>query len=167
MRKFAWMAMGILAVAVLTLVVPGCGGGAPAGNEGSAQGAEQPAQPEPAAPAAPESTAPETPMGPESAAPAASSEPMSSEPAAQTGTEAPAASSAPLTAETLVGTKWSAGGISFTFEKDGVLKVNDTVPGTWSLDGTTLKVGAMGEEYSATIEGGKIMYNGNPLEKVN
>ena len=164
--------MGFLAVAALTVVVPGCSGSAPAGNEDTAQGSEQPAQPEPAmaipaAPAAPESTAPETPTGPESAAPAASGEPISSEPAAQTGTEAPVASDAPLTAETLVGTKWNAGAMSFTFEKDGVLKVNDAVPGTWSIDGTTLKVGAMGQEYSATIEGGKIMYQGNPLEKLN
>ena len=38
--------------------------------------------------------------------------------------------------------------------------------GTWKLDGSTLTVSAGGSEYVATIEGDKIMYEGQPFEKV-
>lgn len=124
--------------------------------------------PEPAAVEAPAQT-------PESAAPAEGSEQMSAEPPAGESTaeaaveavvEGTEAAGEAITAENIVGKKFSAGGMTFTFEPDGVLKVNDQIPGTWSIDGTTLKVGAMGQEYAATIEGDKIVYDGTPLEPV-
>ena len=174
MKTLTLKGMGVLLAVVLTIAVAGCGGGAAPSNDDTAvpgtetpeetAPATPPAEPAAAAPAEPAAAMPET-TGPESAAPA-SGDAMSAVPAADAAAAVPAAG-AGLTAETLTGTKWNAGGMAFTFEKDGVLKVNDTVPGTWSIDGTTLKVGAMGQEFTASIEGDKIIYDGTPLEKVN
>ncbi|MCC6696603.1 MAG: hypothetical protein IT365_13310 [Candidatus Hydrogenedentes bacterium] len=173
MKMFTFKGLGILLAVVLTFAVAGCGGPAPEPNDTAAPGVDTPeetapmAAPVEPAPAAPAEPAPAEPApaatGPESAAPA-SGDAMSAAPAADAA--APAAGAA-LTAESLTGTKWNAGGMAFSFEKDGVLKVNDTMPGTWSIDGTTLTVGAIGQEFKASIEGDKIIYEGTPLEKVN
>ena len=79
--------------------------------------------------------------------------------------EAPAPGG-PITAESIVGTKWRFGGFTIAFEPDGKLKLNDALPGEWSIEGDTLKVSAMGQSHEAKIEGDKITYDGNPLEKV-
>lgn len=181
MKKFASMTLGILAAVALVVAVSGCGG-APKSDTDGASGTPQPtpntaAPGTPAAPKAKESSMSshydqqEAAKGPESAAPTEGAQEMGAEPVAeeavQAAVEGVKAAGEALTAENIVGTKWNAGGMSFSFEKDGVLKVNDQIPGTWSMDGTTLKVGAMGQEFSATIEGDKIMYDGTPLERAN
>ena len=171
MKMFTFKGLGILLAVVLTFAVAGCGEPNVTVTSGTMTPEETaptaaPLEPAPAAPAepAPAEPAPAA-TGPESAAPA-SGDAMSAAPAADAAAAAPAAGGA-LTAESLTGTKWNAGGMAFSFEKDGVLEVNDVMPGTWSIDGTTLTVGAMGQEFKASIEGDKIIYEGTPLEKVN
>lgn len=179
MKKHLLVALALTMACALPFVVMGCGGSS---NTSGANSSAAPAEPSSSEPAAttPEPATTEPAQTPESEAPSAGTEQMSSEPAAAESTAEPVAEEAAkaaaegteakgeaLTAENIVGTKWNAGGMTFTFEKDGVLKVNDQIPGTWSIDGNTLKVGAMGTEYSATIEGNKIVYDGNPLERTN
>jgi len=177
MKKFASMTLGILAAVALVVAVSGCGGAPKNDTDGASKTAPQIPNAAPAAPKAKESSMSshydqqEAAKGPESAAPTEGTQEMGAEPVAeeavQAAVEGVKAAGEALTAENIVGTKWNAGGMSFSFEKDGVLKVNDQIPGTWSMDGTTLKVGAMGQEFSATIEGDKIMYDGTPLERAN
>jgi hypothetical protein len=92
---------------------------------------------------------------------------------AAAGMAAPAPASqpagAPLTKETIVGKKFSKNGMEFGFEKDGALKVGMggvTVDGTWSIDGNTVTVAAMGKEYKAEISGSQLLVQGEPLQPV-
>lgn len=59
--------------------------------------------------------------------------------------------------------------MTFSFEKDGVLKVGaagNEMQGTWKLEGTALTVSAMGQDFKAEIQGDKITYDGQPLERL-
>lgn len=85
---------------------------------------------------------------------------------AETAGDASAASGTPITAESIVGTKWSAGGMEIAFEANNVLKAGDQ-SGTWKINGNTLTVDIGGMQYDATIEGSKIMYEGMEVERVN
>lgn len=166
MKSFATLVLVVLAVVGLTFSgcsKPAADSGAPAPSSDSAKPAEKAATPE-AAPAATEATE----VKPESAPAAASTEGMSAETPAAAPAPA-AAAGAPITADSIVGTKWSASGMTFTFEKDGVLKVGaagSELPGTWKIDGSSLTVGAMGQEFKAEIQGDKITYDGQPLERL-
>ncbi|MCL4692988.1 MAG: hypothetical protein KJ060_10830 [Candidatus Hydrogenedentes bacterium] len=174
MKKHLFVAIALLMAISLPFAATSCSGGSTAPSEPATDVSEPADATEPAA--APEPAAVEEPAQmPDSEAPAAGTEDMSAEaPAGETAAEAAVeaavegteAAGAALTAENIVGKKFSAGGMTFSFEPDGILKVNDQIPGTWSLDGTTLTVGAMGQEYAATIEGDKIIYDGTPLEPV-
>lgn len=73
---------------------------------------------------------------------------------------------APITAESIVGTKWSVAGMVLAFEPNGVLKLNDTMDGTWKINGNTLTVEAMGSSYDAQIAGNSISYDGQALERI-
>jgi len=79
---------------------------------------------------------------------------------------APAPAGPALTAQNLVGTVWEAGGHKLAFNADGKLKVNDSVDGTWSIAGDTLKISAMGQDMAVTIAGDKLLFQGRPLTKV-
>ncbi|GMV92191.1 MAG: hypothetical protein AMXMBFR82_19690 [Candidatus Hydrogenedentota bacterium] len=167
MKKHLFVAIALLMAISLPFAATSCSGGGTTTSE-PAEATEPAAASEPAAVEEPAQM-------PDSEAPAAGTEDMSAEaPAGETAAEAAVeaavegteAAGAALTAENIVGKKFSAGGMTFSFEPDGVLKVNDQIPGTWSLDGTTLTVGAMGQDYAATIEGDKIIYDGTPLEPV-
>ncbi len=90
-----------------------------------------------------------------------------------TGMAMPAPASQPsgpaLTKETIVGKKFSAGPYELGFEKDGVLKVkmgDQTMDGTWSIDGATLTAAAAGQELKAEISGSQLLYKGKPLNPV-
>ncbi|GMU93979.1 MAG: hypothetical protein AMXMBFR4_30370 [Candidatus Hydrogenedentota bacterium] len=115
----------------------------------------------------PADAAPESPESEEMAEPPAQESESASdatEPTAQANP--PADPSAPLTAETIVGTKWSVAGMVLAFEPNGVLKLNDTMDGTWKVDGNTLTVEAMGSSYNAQITGNSISYDGQALERI-
>jgi len=179
MEKRLFVALAVIMAFSLPFLAMGCGGGdvEPVTTDATAApdevGVDMPepdaGMPDSAATAEPD----QTPSGdaPMEDAEGMSAEPPAGESAAEAAVEAVVegteAEGEALTAENLIGTKWNAGGMSFTFEKDGVLKVNDELPGTWSIEGTTLTVGAMGQEYAATIEGGRIVYDGTPLERAN
>jgi len=163
MKKHLLVTLEVLMAFSLPFAAMGCGGTDSGAPEDTGEPEATPeidiSVPEPA-------VEPEASLTPDSDAPGA--EDMNvAETAVEAVVEGTEATGQDITAETLVGTKWSAGGMTFTFEEGGALKVNDQIPGTWSLEGTTLTVGAMGEEYAATIEGGKIIYDGMPLEPVS
>jgi hypothetical protein len=163
MNKYVLVAFAVLMAFSLPFAATGCGGTDSGAPEDTSESEVTPdiniSVPEPA-------VEPEASLTPDSDAPG--DEDMTvAETAVEAVVEGTEAAGQEITAETIVGTKWSAGGMTFTFEEGGALKVNDQIPGTWSLDGTTLTVGAMGEEYAATVEGGKIIYDGMPLEPVS
>jgi hypothetical protein len=100
-------------------------------------------------------------------APAADAAAPAADAAAPAVPAAPAG--APITKESIVGTKWSAGGMVFTFEKDGVLKVSaggNDLAGEWKMEGTSLTVSAMGQDFKSEVQGDKITYEGTPLERL-
>jgi hypothetical protein len=81
----------------------------------------------------------------------------------------PPSSGASLNSETMVGTKWSYQGTSLSFDSDGKLTIaagDETIEGTWSLDGDTITVEVMGEEHTAQIDGDTITVDGNTIERV-
>lgn len=139
-----WMVLSISMAFVLAAALAGCGGESATSGGGAAGGAGEPTA-APAEPAAPQ--------------PAAPAQPAAAQPAAAE----PAADAAAADASGIVGTKWKMGDISFSFEKDGVLKVNDMLPGTWKLDGGKLTVEAMGQSYEAEWKDGKVVYDGQEL----
>jgi hypothetical protein len=163
MKKHLLVVIAVLMAFSLPFAATGCGGTDSAAPEDSGEPEMTPdtdmIDQEPA-------MEPEASLMPDSDAPGAEDTSVA-ETAVEAVVEGTEATGQDITAESIVGTKWSAGGMTFTFEESGALKVNDQIPGTWSLEGTTLTVGAMGEEYAATIEGGKIIYDGMPLEPVN
>ncbi len=144
-----------LAIIMFITLMPGCGGGtteAPAPPAAPATAEPAAATPAPAM-TAPAEPAPAT-TAPTDAAPV-------STPAAPA-----AAPGVALDAKTIVGTKWSVAGFVLAFQENGAVKINDEMDGTWKLEGNKLTVSAGGSEYPATIEGDKIMYEGQPFEKV-
>jgi hypothetical protein len=171
MEKRILVAMAVVMAFSLPFLVLGCGGGAEeeevvdSGFVPVVVDDEQDATQDPAASMADPSAAVEPDLTPDSETPTEDAMDAGLEATADAVVEDAAAAGGALTAEGLIGTKWNAGGMTFTFEKDGVLKVNDSLPGTWSIDGTTLTVGAMGQDYAATIDGDKIVYDGTPLER--
>ena len=173
MKKHLFVVLAVLMAFSLPFLATGCGGADSDTTDTTAgpvdSGDTEMTAPEPASSMTEPTVAVEPDQTPDSEAPTEGTEEMSADAPADAAVDATAdqAAGAAVTGESIVGTKWSAGGMSFTFEKDGVLKVNDSLPGTWSIEGTTLKVGAMGQDYSATIEGDKIIYDGTPLERAN
>lgn len=148
-----------LALVMCITLMPGCGGGTtetPAPTAAPAAAEPAAATPAPATPAAPAPAEPAlaTPAAPADAAPA-------STPAAPA-----AAPGVALDVKTIVGTKWSVAGFVLAFAENGAVKINDEMDGTYKIDGSTLTVSAGGQDYVATIEGDKIMYEGQPFEKV-
>lgn len=143
---------------LLSFALVGCGG----------QAAKAPTTPSKlntsaASTPAPKPVDPPKDVKPEGAAPAQ----------AATGMAAPAPASQPsgdpLTKDTLVGKSFTAGPYQLGFEKDGVLKVkmgDQTMDGTWSIDGNSVTISAMGQEHKAEINGSQLMYNGKALEPV-
>jgi len=172
MKAYVTFVMVVLAVVGLTFA--GCSKATAPVGPGDASNAVKTddAKPAatPAAPAAPKADE----AKPESAPAAAATTGMATETpaAAPAAPAAPAAAAVPagtpITKENIVGTKWSAGGMIFTFEKDGVLKVSaggNDLAGTWTMEGTALTVSAMGQDFKAEVQGDKITYEGTPLER--
>ena len=162
MKKYRVMTLSLFLASVMAVAFVGCGG----------EPAEAPAVPAPG-PGEPIATPAEPAAAPaEPAAAAAESDGSATEaaaPAESDGSATEAAAGVPLTVETIVGTSWDAEGKILTFEKDGVLKVKlgeMEVEGTWSIEGTTLSAGAMGQSVEATLDGDKIMIDGQELPRV-
>ncbi len=151
MKKYRVMTLSLFLACVMAVAFVGCGGEPAEPTAAPVEPAATPAEPA-AAPAEP-AAAP--------AEPAAAAEPS--------GSATEAAAGVPLTVETIVGTSWDAEGKILTFEKDGVLKVKlgeMEVEGTWSIEGTTLSAGAMGQSVTAALDGDKIMIDGQELPRV-
>jgi hypothetical protein len=111
------------------------------------------------APGAPTPDTPDTTIPPVTEPPAPVA-PLPEPPAA----DAPA--TADLTAETLTGTTWQAGPLKIAFGPDGGLTINDTMTGSWSIDGQQLIVEGGGTEYKAQIKGDTLLYGDLPLVKI-
>ena len=159
MFTVARTAILVLALVTGLAVVSGCN---PAPSE-------TPAPAAPATPAEPAATTP-APTPPPATTPA---EPAPATPAAPADVAPASTPAAPAAApgvaldgKTIVGTKWSVAGFTLAFQENGAVKINDEMDGTWKLEGSNLTVSAGGSEYPATIEGDKIMYEGQPFEKV-
>ncbi|MCP4638786.1 MAG: hypothetical protein GY851_00060 [bacterium] len=148
MKKHLSLTLSLMLALTLSVAFTGCGGQSDSEPSGAAD-ADQGSASE-AAPAAKDEPAPDAGSATEAAPEAAPA-------AAEAAGEA-------ITAENLVGTKWKLGDVaSFTFEPEGVLKVNDAIPGEWSIADGKLTVSAMGATYVAEIDGAKLLYNGEEL----
>ncbi|MBI5091631.1 MAG: hypothetical protein HZB26_04210 [Candidatus Hydrogenedentes bacterium] len=156
--------LGITLIAFAFVGIVGCGQ-ATSGPEVKAQDPKTDAHKS----AAPKAEAPKPEAPKPAAAPAAPSAAPSTPAPATTPASIPPATPAPagaaITAQSIVGTSWEAGPYKLTFNADGKLKVNDAIDGTWSIEGTKLKIEAAGQKIEADIEGDKLTYNGSPLVK--
>jgi len=89
---------------------------------------------------------------------------------AASGSTAPAALQPPLlTAENLVGSAWTMSGYQVSLGAGGVATANTPfgqVSGTWSVNGSTLTISAMGRTENAQISGDQILVGGQPATRV-
>ena len=72
----------------------------------------------------------------------------------------------PVTAETLGGTAWRVSNWEFAFHEDGTLQVNGLIPGTWSIDGSRLRLEAPGSTFDLGISHDRIFVRTDELRRV-
>ncbi|MBI5093042.1 MAG: hypothetical protein HZB26_11465 [Candidatus Hydrogenedentes bacterium] len=72
---------------------------------------------------------------------------------------------ATLNAQTLSGTSWQGGGHTVNFNADGTMKVDGQVDGTWSVDGSKVKLSVAGENVELDIQGDTLIFQGQALSR--
>lgn len=71
-------------------------------------------------------------------------------------------------ASNLPGTAWNAGGYTINLDAGGVASASTPiglVSGTWTVNGSTLTVSAMGRTINAQISGDQILVEGKPAQR--
>ena len=141
---------------VVAAIVTGCGGQPQASGGGQSEDSQDQAA------AAETGTAPATPQA--SAQP--EDMPAPADEMSEDAADKVAGRPSKIDDVTIVGTVWKRGDFKFSFEADGVVKLNDAIPGTWKIEGNNLTVSVMGQTQQAQIEGNKLMHEGTELEFV-
>jgi hypothetical protein len=72
----------------------------------------------------------------------------------------------PINAETIVGTEWTGGKYRMRFEADGVMHVNDTVQGTYTIDGNKVNFHVAGQDHVFTIKDDLLLSDDYPLQRL-
>lgn len=72
----------------------------------------------------------------------------------------------PVSADSLVGTSWRQGGWTFHFEDEGVVRVNNLIEGTWTLEGTRLRLEAATSRFDLGVVGDRLFVRTSELRRV-
>ena len=72
----------------------------------------------------------------------------------------------PLDAKTIIGSEWNTGKHRLRFEAEDLLHVDDTVQGSYTIEGGTLKISVAAQYHEFALEGDLITSGGRPLQRL-
>ncbi|GMV93159.1 MAG: hypothetical protein AMXMBFR82_29370 [Candidatus Hydrogenedentota bacterium] len=72
----------------------------------------------------------------------------------------------PIDAETIIGSEWTGGKYRMRFAADGVMYVNDTVEGTYTIEGNTVDFHVAGQNHQFTIQDDLLYSGDHPLQRL-
>jgi len=72
----------------------------------------------------------------------------------------------PINAETIIGSEWTGGKYRMRFEAGGVMYVNDTVQGAYTIDGNNVNFSVAGQDHEFSIQDDLLLSGDHPLERL-